>query len=196
MTAAVARFQRTCMGCGSEFFVRQKVIDNGRAKYCSRMCASKWVSRKHGAAADRSHSPEYVSWHSMIQRCCNKNNRAYPAYGGRGIKVCEEWLQSFEAFFADMGPRGAAGMSIDRIDVNGNYTKDNCRWADKETQQLNRRRTIRITFDGVTATIGEWSETTGLTKKLIWTRYAKGWPPEQIITHTKYSKPSLRKAAA
>jgi len=196
MTAAVPRFQRTCLGCGSEFFVRQKAIDNGRGKYCSRACAYKCINIKHGASVNRSHSPEYATWHSMIQRCCNKNNKAYPDYGGRGISVCEEWLNSFEAFVRDMGPRTSSELSIDRIDVNGNYTKDNCRWADRETQALNRRHAVKITFNGVTATIREWSKATGLTEKLIRTRHERGWSSEQIITHTKYSKPSLRKVPA
>jgi hypothetical protein len=196
MTAAVARFQRTCLGCGAEFFARQKQIDNGRAKYCGRSCAYKSINIKHGAAAERGHSPEYATWHAMIQRCHNENNKAYPNYGGRGIKVCDEWRRSFEAFLRDMGPRMSLELSIDRIDFNGDYTKENCRWADKQTQQLNRSCTIRLTLNGVTATISEWAEKTGLTEKLIRTRYERRWTPEQIITHRKYSKPSLRKAAS
>jgi hypothetical protein len=195
MTAAVDRFQRTCLACGAEFFARQKQIDAGRAKYCGRACACKGINTKHGASVERRHSLEYATWHSMIQRCHNENSRAYGNYGGRGIKVCDEWRRSFEAFFRDMGPRMSAELSIDRIDHNGDYTKENCRWADKQTQQLNRSCTIRITLNGVTATISEWAKETGLTEKLIRSRYEKRWSPEQIITHRKHAKPSLRKAA-
>lgn len=83
-------------------------------------------------------SPEYRAWADMRQRCYRSNNPAYPDYGGRGIAVCEEW-DSFEQFYVDMGPRPTPKHSIDRIDVNGNYCKENCRWGTKTQQAINRR---------------------------------------------------------
>jgi len=83
-------------------------------------------------------SPEYHSWASMIQRCTNENRVAWEYYGGRGIRVCDAWLRSFEVFFADMGPR-PLGTSLDRINGDGNYEPNNCRWATKEEQSKNRR---------------------------------------------------------
>lgn len=81
---------------------------------------------------------EYVTWNAMKNRCTCPNNQSYVHYGGRGITVCARWLRSFQHFLEDMGPR-PAGTSIDRIDVNGNYERKNCRWATREVQARNKR---------------------------------------------------------
>ena len=85
-----------------------------------------------------SNSPEWISWSKMKDRCYNKKSDRYPYYGGRGIKVCKAWRESFEKFYNDMGPRHT-GTSLDRINNSGNYDPKNCRWATKSEQALNRR---------------------------------------------------------
>jgi hypothetical protein len=101
---------------------------------------------KHGQARGHKPSPEWVSWKSMLERCGNPNAPNYRLYGGRGITVCDQWKgkDGFSAFFADMGKR-ERGMSLDRINTDGNYCPENCRWADAKTQAQNRRVTPELT---------------------------------------------------
>jgi len=109
----------------------------------------------------------------MKARCESKSCRNYPIYGGRGIKICKRW-QTFENFLSDMGER-PSGMSIDRIDNDLGYNKDNCRWASMITQARNRRGIKRITFNGTTKCIGEWAETLGLKHVTLRARLKRGW---------------------
>ena len=94
---------------------------------------------KHGL----SYTKEYNAWRGLKNRCLNKNNPKYKDYGGRGITVCDRWLNSFDNFFEDMGIC-LKDLSLDRIDVNGNYCKENCRWATPVEQRNNQRRTLII----------------------------------------------------
>jgi hypothetical protein len=110
----------------------------------------------------------YSTWQSMLNRCRNANAVDFARYGGRGISVCERWLK-FELFFADMGER-PKGASIDRIDVNGNYEPENCRWATAKEQARNRANTKWITVDGEKMTLLEASQRFGVDKATIFSR--------------------------
>ena len=98
----------------------------------------------------------------MKTRCTNPKTWNYSNYGGRGIKVCEEWNKSFDRFLACMGPKPSSRHSIDRIDNNGNYCPENCRWATAKEQGRNRRINTAVTYKGETRTVAEWSERLGM----------------------------------
>lgn len=120
----------------------------------------------------------------MKARCLNPKNRVYPNYGGRGIRVCERWLNSFENFLADVGtpPNDGQKYSIDRINTNGNYEPGNVRWATQETQANNTRANVFLTAFGKTQTINQWSRETGIHRRLISARVAAGWPHERAVS--------------
>ena len=156
--------------CGNEAIVASDALVSCRTKSCGCLqrerTADANVHRiKHGHARGaggnkRATTPEYRSWRAMLERCRNPNAPNYHLYGGRGITFCDEWKE-FSAFLADMGPRGD-GLTLDRIDTNGHYTKDNCRWADAKTQAKNRRETpelVRSRIDSLNrGRITMWSD--------------------------------------
>ncbi len=106
----------------------------------------------------RKGTPEHNSWQAMKGRCYNPNNKQYNDYGGRGIKVCDRWLNNFENFLADMGKKPTPAHSLDRIDVNGDYAPENCRWATREEQNNNKRCSIMVEHNGKTQTFKQWCD--------------------------------------
>ena len=139
-------------------------------------------------------TPEYRSWQHMKSRCFNPNHKNYLDYGGRGIKVCDLWL-NFENFLADMGLKPTAKYSIDRIDNDGDYCPDNCKWS-TQTEQVNNRRSNRlITIDDVTLTIAQWAKKMGFGKKVIGDRLKLGWSEfDAVMTPVRqYAKNNLLK---
>lgn len=130
----------------------------------------------------RSATSEYGIWREMIRRCEDPRSRGYGAYGGRGIKVCARWRGSFDAFFADMGSRPTADHQIDRINNDGDYSPENCRWLTRKEQGRNLRRNRRISHNGETLSVTEWSERLNLSRDTISTRLRRGWSPSEALS--------------
>lgn len=119
-------------------------------------------------------TPEYVSWCRMRNRCNNKNAPQYQWYGGRGISICARW-EYFPAFLEDMGPKPSPRHTLDRIDNDGNYEPNNCRWATAKEQARNSRKAHNVTLNGETRCIAEWTELTGLKGPTIRHRLRHGY---------------------
>lgn len=132
----------SCVICNNKF----ERISMLRSKTCSELCYSKFQSAakiKYGIGSKK--IPEYEVWVGIKKRCFNSKIRQYKDYGGRGITVCNEWVNSFESFYKDMGPRPSSKYSLDRIDNNGNYEPSNCRWTTRFIQAINKRYKKGIT---------------------------------------------------
>lgn len=142
------------------------------------------VSRYVRVAGKKRRGPEYAAYHDMIQRCTNPNNHAWDRYGGRGIRVCQRWAGpgGFDAFVEDMGPRPRVDMSLDRIDNEGDYEPDNCRWTTTQKQNRNTRANHRITIDGETMCLTAWAERYGIGRSTIVNRIRVGWDPVAAVT--------------
>jgi len=124
-------------------------------------------------------TPTYSSWSAMKSRCNNKNATGYKNYGGRGITVCDRW-DLYENFYKDMGER-PTGTTLDKIDNNGNYYKDNCRWATQKEQTNNRRTCRFITARGKTQTVSQWGEELHINSSTIIERLNRGWSEERSL---------------
>lgn len=166
--------------CGKETAVLGTHLRSGNTKSCGCWKAERTSQSKrtHGMTG----TPEHACWKSINRRCYSRNYHKFPSYGGRGITVCERWLESFENFLADMGPKPSPKHSIDRIDNNGNYCPENCRWATPTEQVRNRRKTIKLTASGLTLTVAEWSERTGIPYVTIYNRLRLGWTPSDALS--------------
>lgn len=133
-------------------------------------------ARTHGMTE----SAEWRAWSHMRDRCENPNDARYQNYGARGIRVCDRW-QRFENFLADMGPKPSPQHSIDRIDNDAGYSQENCRWATRVEQMNNRQNARRITADGRTLTLAQWSRETGIERSTIALRLKEGWAPGAAV---------------
>lgn len=143
--------------------------------------------KRYAMAGNYKHGMRYTRiygiWKAMKQRCFDSNCRNFSKYGGKGITVCHEWKESFQTFYEWAISNGYSDcLTIDRIDVNGNYEPSNCRWATQKKQQNNRSNNRILEFNGVCHTLAEWAEITGISKGTIWARLKCGWTTEKALT--------------
>jgi hypothetical protein len=156
--------------CGNIIIVPVNNLNNGHTKSCGCLSVNTVVNRTttHGNSKKGKWSPEYAVWSSIKGRCLNPNNPAYKNYGGRGIKICERWANSFENFLQDVGKRPSLRHSFDRYpDNNGNYEPGNFRWATKKQQADNRRTSRWYEYDGIKLVLEDWARKLGVSRSTL-----------------------------
>ncbi len=162
--------------CGNETAVRVSGLRSGNVKSCGCIHATRLLTHGH------SRSETYHTWQNIRTRCLNPNAPNYPSYGGSGIRVCERW-GNFEAFLADLGERPSPRHSIDRIDSEGDYTPENCRWATPKEQARNRSSNRILTYDGETLCLAEWAERIGMKPNALQARLnVSGYTVKEALT--------------
>jgi hypothetical protein len=177
--------------CGGTARVRYTSLQRGEIVSCGCKKREALDRRTHGMK----NTPTWKSWDSAIQRTTNPNHSSFGDYGGRGIKVCHRWRNSFEAFLADMGERPTRAHSLDRFpDVNGHYEPGNCRWATWTEQANNRRNTVHVTIGDRTHTLREWADEAGISYGCISQRYLAGRTGTALLAPASRSTRVLRRA--
>lgn len=164
--------------CGNIVTVRGPSLRTGNTTSCG--CLRKEQVAELNKTHGMRHNAEYSVWQNMISRCNNPNTDCFNRYGGRGISVCSQW-HSFEKFYADMGDR-PKGMTLERIDNNGPYSKENCKWATFKEQARNTRRTHLIEHNGKKQCLKDWAHEVGLAYNTLRKRFViYNWPFEKAI---------------
>ena len=185
----VAEVERTKHGvrvrcsceCGSEKILFLSHLKGGQLVSCGcfnrkRTIATNKARSTHGLT----HSRAFRIWEGMKARCLNSRHTHFKSYGGRGITVCEEWMNSFQMFYQDMG-KPPDGTTLDRIDNDGNYEPGNCRWATQEEQHNNKRTSRFLEADGHILTLTQWSRRTGINRVTLYGRLKRGWTTERAL---------------
>ena len=168
--------------CGKEIITTTQNLRKGDTKSCE--CLKIEMNINNATTHGDSKSKLYSVWKAMRKRCKNTHNSDYKYYGGKGIKVCNEWDTDFESFKSWSLCNGYnPELTIDRIDLNKDYCPDNCRWVDFKTQCNNRSTNTRYTYDGETHTIAEWSEITGINYSTLYHRIKQGKTINEVLTN-------------
>lgn len=173
---------RCVCDCGKETDVYTNSLKRGHTKSCG--CSRHETLTTHGMSENMTASSEemstYKSWKAMLARCYNTNDGNYHRYGGRGITVCDKW-RKFEGFLEDMGVK-PRGLTIERLDVDKGYYKENCEWATYLTQNRNKTNTVWVMYKGRRLSLAEACELTGVKLGTAHQRIRRGWSPEEAIS--------------
>lgn len=184
-----ALFECEC-NCGGKVIVLGRYLRTGHTQSCGCLLNKPAKNRTHGKAG----TSEYSRWLNMKSRCYNKNNPNYKNYGERGISVCAEWKNNFEAFVRDMGPCPNRKSTIDRIDNDGNYEPGNCRWTTRTEQARNKRTSLLIEFGGQTKSLMEWAKDLGIDYKTMHRRiHGLKWDINKALSTEKMEQYSNAK---
>lgn len=168
-------YWRCLCDCGGENTVRRDALTRKQSQSCG--CYNKESATTH----DMSDTNIYYVWRSILTRCYDKKSNTFKYYGGRGIKVSDEW-NSFELFFRDMGMPPSKEHQIDRIDNDGDYSKNNCRWVTRGEQCRNRRSNRMLTHNNKTQCLLDWAVELGIKRETLQSRLARGWPVTKTLT--------------
>lgn len=171
------KIPRTCTVCGAVFVRSVTVTEEakGWGRFCSKSCRFKVFQKTHGHWSDGKPSPTYTTWKSMHQRCLDPKHDGFSRYGEKGITICDQWLNNFEQFFADMGER-PKGTTLDRIDGSLGYSKENCQWSSPKQQANNRKSNVNVMFHGELMPYAEAARRSGISRTLVYSRMTRGWP--------------------
>lgn len=158
--------------CGRDVVVLGENLKSGNSRSCGCLHDELYAARveAHGATIAGKKTPEHIIWSHIKTRCLNQKAREYPNYGGRGITICDRWRNSFEHFLSDMGRRPSADHEIDRIDNDGHYEPDNCRWATRDEQNNNKRNNRHVLVGGVSLTLAQAAERHDVGYAALWRR--------------------------
>jgi len=171
--------------CGSCSVYLVSNLRKSNSTQCNK-CATIQRGNSKRIHGDSGKTKEYKAWKHIKERCYNKNDRRYSDWGGRGIKVCDRWLepngQGYINFLADIGRCPPECNSIDRKDNDGNYCPENCRWATTKQQSRNQRTNRTITAFGKTQCVAAWAEELGISAGMLYRRIYRGWSAEEILT--------------
>lgn len=179
-------FWRCECDCGQTAIVRGTQLTKGKTHSCGCLRRDTMrelgkASRTHGHSTRGGGTPTLRSWRNMVKRCTDPTDKAWPRYGGRGIRVCERWVNGFENFLSDLGPC-PSGLTIERRDNDKDYTPDNCFWASRRRQANNRSSNIRATINGETLTVAQWAARMQVRPGLVYKRLGRGWSIERALT--------------
>lgn len=179
--------------CGNTCLVPSNVLKKGDTRSCGCLFEETQHIPKHIKHGE-SNTRLYQIWIDMRDRCRNKNNKRYYSYGGRGITVCEEWRDNFQAFHDWAMANGyREDLTIDRENVNGNYEPSNCRWKTRKEQNNNTTRSRYITYQGKTQTIAQWAEELNMPYNSLTSRLQSGWTVERALTEPTHKKKPSKK---
>jgi hypothetical protein len=165
--------------CGRELPVIQQKLTANFQKSCG--CYRNESTARRFLTHGRSGTHEYAIWSAIKARCSNPLQPSWKYYGGRGISMCDQWVDSFQQFFADMGARPSMRHSIDRLDNNGPYSPENCRWATYAEQRRNRKDIRNVMWNGQTRCLEDWSVHTGIPRTTLFLRLQRGLPLDRVF---------------